>query len=226
MEVTYYGHSCFLVKTGKHQILFDPFITPNDLAKEIDIASIQPDYVLLSHGHEDHMADAEQILKQSDATLVGQFELTAWFGTKGVEKTHPLNTGGKWNFDFGAVRLAPAVHSSSFPDGSYAGTASGFVVATTETTFYYAGDTDLFSDMKLIGERFKPQFAFLPIGDNFTMDAETALIAAQYVGVTKVIGMHYDTFPYIKIDKAAVQALAREKGIEMLLPAIGETITL
>ena len=226
MEVTYYGHSCFLVKTGKHELLFDPFITPNELAKEIDVDRIQPDYVLLSHGHQDHMADAEQILKQSGATLIGQFELTSWFEKKGVKKTHPLNTGGQWEFDFGTVRLTPAVHSSSFPDGSYAGTASGFLVNTGGNTFYYAGDTDLFSDMQLIGERFQPQFAFLPIGDNFTMDVEAALVAARYVGVTQVVGMHYDTFPYIKIDKAAVLARAREEGIEMLLPAIGETITL
>ncbi|WP_187270227.1 metal-dependent hydrolase [Pontibacter qinzhouensis] len=226
IEITYYGQSCFLFKIGEHKVLFDPFISPNELAKGIDVDSIKADYILLSHGHQDHVHDAEQIAKNNNATLVATFEIVNWFSAKGVEKTHPMNTGGKVTFPFGTVKMVNAIHSSSLPDGSYAGSAAGFVVETENQAFYFAGDTALTYDMKLIPEQFDLDFALLPIGDNFTMDIHDALVAADFVQVDKFIGMHYDTFPYIKIDKEEVKEVAQMAGKEVILMEIGQTINL
>jgi L-ascorbate metabolism protein UlaG (beta-lactamase superfamily) len=225
MQLTYYGQSCFLVNIGGYKILFDPFISPNPLASGIDVASIEADYILISHAHQDHIADAESIAKRTGATIVGIWEVATWFENKGC-KTHPMNIGGKWPFEFGTVIMTEAIHSSSFPDGSYGGHPAGFVVDNDELTFYYAGDTALFSDMKLIGELHKPHFAFFPIGDNFTMGIKEAIMAARFCGVKKVIGMHFDTFPYIQIDHEEAIMLASFNEIDLVLPKIGETITL
>ncbi|GGG26625.1 metal-dependent hydrolase [Pontibacter amylolyticus] len=226
MEITYYGQSCFLFKIGEHRILFDPFISPNELAKDIDVDSIKADYILLSHGHQDHVHDAERIAKNNDATIVANFEIVSWYEAKGIEKTHPMNTGGKVTLPFGTVKMVNAVHSSSLPDGTYAGIAGGFVVETENQTFYFAGDTALTYDMKLIPEQFDLDFALLPIGDNFTMDIHDALVAADFVQVDMVIGMHYDTFPYIQIDHQEVKEVAQMAGKELILMEIGQTINL
>lgn len=226
MEITYYGQSCFLFTIGEHRILFDPFISPNDLAKAIDVDSIKADYILLSHGHQDHIHDAERIAKNNDATIVANFEIASWYEAKGIQNTHPMNTGGKVTLPFGTVKMVNAVHSSSFPDGTYAGVAAGFVVETESQTFYFAGDTALTYDMKLIPEQFDLDFALLPIGDNFTMDIHDALIAADFVQADKFIGMHYDTFPYIKIDQEEVKEVAQMAGKDLILMEIGQTISL
>jgi len=225
MQVTFYGHSCFLVNIGGYRILFDPFISQNELAKHIDIEKIEADYILLSHAHNDHSADVERIARRCDCPIIGVWEIHIWFEKLGL-KTHPMNIGGKWPFEFGTVRVTPAVHSSSFPDGTYGGQAAGFSVENDEHSFYYAGDTALFSDMKLIGELGKPTFAFLPIGDNFTMDIHEALVAAKWLGVNKVIGMHFDTWPYIQIDQNEAKLAAAHHEIDLILMNIGETISL
>ena len=152
MEVTYYGHACFAVKVGNYNLLFDPFITPNELAKHIKINKLSCDYVFISHGHEDHLADAENILKRTNATIVSNYEIATWFAAKGIKKYHPMNFGGQWNFDFGNVKFVKAEHSSVLPDGTYGGNPGGFIVKTKTGNFYYAGDTALHYDMKLIGE--------------------------------------------------------------------------
>ncbi|QCR22048.1 metal-dependent hydrolase [Pontibacter sp. SGAir0037] len=226
MEITYYGQSCFLFQIGEHRVLFDPFISPNELASNIDVDSIKADYILISHGHQDHVHDAERIAKNNNATIVATFEIANWFGQKGVEKTHPMNTGGKVTLPFGTVKMVNAIHSSSLPDGTYAGTAAGFVVETEDKAFYFAGDTALTYDMKLIPEQFDLDFALMPIGDNFTMDIHNALIAADFVQVDKLIGMHYDTFPYIEIDHEEVKEVAKMAGKELILMEIGESINL
>ncbi len=226
MEITYYGQSCFLFQIGAHRVLFDPFISPNELAAAINVDDIKADYILLSHGHQDHVHDAEQIAKNNNATLVATFEIANWFEQKGVEKTHPMNTGGKVTLPFGTVKMVNAIHSSSLPDGSYAGSAAGFVVETENKTFYFAGDTALTYDMKLIPEQYDLDFALLPIGDNFTMDIHDALIATDFVGVDKFIGMHYDTFPYIKIDHEEAKEVAKMAGKELILMEIGKSINL
>lgn len=225
MKAIYYGHSTFLFDIGGYKVLIDPFITPNDLAKDkVDIDEINCDYILLTHGHEDHMADLESIAKNTDATLICSWEAMQWFNKRGLEKIHPMNIGGKWSFEFGTVITTQAVHSSSFPDGMYAGAAMGFIINNDQLTFYYAGDTALFLDMQLIKEIYRPSIAFLPIGDNFTMDITNAMRAAQFVGVSKVIAMHFDTFPYIKIDHKEALIIAEQAGIELIIPEIGEII--
>ncbi len=223
MKVTYYGHACFGVQVGNKNLLFDPFITGNSLARGIDIKNIPADFILISHGHADHMADAADIAKRTGATIVSNYEITVWFGKQGIEKTHPLNHGGGYRFDFGRAKFVNALHSSSLPDGAYGGNPGGFVVETDEGNFYYSGDTALTMDMKLIGEGTKLKFAALCLGDNFTMGVEDAVKAADFVRCNEVLGLHFNTFPVIEIDgeEAVKKFKAARKHLHLLLP--GET---
>lgn len=224
MQFTYYGHSCFSIKVNGKYLLFDPFITGNELAKDIDINNIEADYILLSHGHSDHVADAEAIAKRTGAVIIATYEVAMWFANKGVEKYQPMNTGGKWKFDFGTVKCVHAVHSSSLPDGSYGGNSMGFIIMSDEMNFYYAGDTALTLDMQLIPMFADIDFAVLPIGDNFTMGVDDAVQTAKMVQTKMVIGVHYDTFGFIKIDHQKAKDLFKKNELELRLPAIGETI--
>ncbi len=226
MKLTFYGHSTFSVVAGGKTLLFDPFITPNEAAKHIDINSIQPDYLLLSHAHSDHVADAVAIAKRSNATVITSFEIAEWISKQGVLHTHPMNTGGKKEFDFGTVKCVNAIHSSQLPDGGYGANPMGFVVTTNDKNFYFSGDTALTMDMQLIPRWAKLDFAVLCIGDNFTMGYEDAIEAANMVGCKTVVGVHYDTFEYIKIDHGKVAQAFAAAGIMLHLPAIGETIDL
>ena len=223
MNITYYGHSCFGVEVNGKHILFDPFISQNELATKIDVNTVKADYILISHGHFDHIVDAVAIAKRTGAKVVCNWEISVWLNKQGVENTHPMNTGGKWKFDFGSVKCVAAVHSSSLPDGSNGGNPMGFVVEATEGNFYYAGDTALTYDMKLIGDYRKIDFAFLPIGDNFTMGPENAIIAAEFIKCRNIIGMHYDTFGFIKIDKELAIKKFDQAGNTLTLLNIGET---
>lgn len=226
MKFTYYGHSCFVVEANGVKILFDPFISHNSLAAHIDVNSIEADYILLSHGHEDHIADCVSIAKKTNAKVVASWEICSWLNQKGITHTHPMNTGGKWRFDFGTVKCVTAQHSSSMPDGSYGGNPMGFLVTTNEGSFYYSGDTALTLDMQLIPRWAQMQFAVLPIGDNFTMDVADAILASDFIQCNHVIGVHYDTFGFIKIDTEKAKQDFAEAGKNLLLPGIGETITL
>jgi L-ascorbate metabolism protein UlaG (beta-lactamase superfamily) len=221
MKVTYYGHSSFAVEAGGKTLLFDPFITPNPLAAKIDINKIAADYILVSHGHVDHVADAAAIAKRTDATIIANYEVACWFEKQGVKKTHGMNHGGAFKFDFGRVKLTSAIHSSSFPDGGYAGNPAGFVVETDGGNFYYSGDTALTMDMKLIGESTKLKFAALCVGDNFTMGADDAIKAADMIRCDQILGVHYDTFPPIKIDHAAAKEKFKAANKQLHLLAIG-----
>lgn len=226
MKLTYYGHSAFGVETKGRRLLFDPFISPNQLAKGINVHALKADYLLISHGHGDHLADAEAIGKRSGAKVVSSFEIVSWFEHKGLPG-HPMNLGGKVTFDFGTVKYVNAVHSSVLPDGAYGGNPGGFVVWNDEACFYFAGDTALTMDMKLLPLVCPPlDFAILPIGDNFTMGYEDAVIASDYIGCNKVIGCHYDTFGYIKIDHDAAKKAFADKGKELILLPIGESLGL
>jgi len=225
MKITYYGHSCFRIETmGKH-LLFDPFIRPNALAKDINIDAIPVDYVLISHGHEDHIADALSILERTGATLIANYEIVSWYKKQGITNSHSMNLGGSWNFDFGKVKFVQAVHSSSFSDGSYAGSAGGFLIETSEGNFYYSGDTALTCDMKLIGDYKKIDFAFLCIGNNYTMSLDNAIIASDYIRCDRIIGMHYDTFEPIRIDHQEAKDKFKRAGKELTLMPIGSTTT-
>jgi len=226
MKLTYYGQSCFAVELRGKKIVFDPFITPNDLAKHINLAEIKADYILVSHGHSDHTADSVQLARQTGATVVGAFEVAGWLNKQGVEKYHPMNHGGKWHFEFGTVKCTSAIHSSSMPDGSYGGNPMGFIVTSEGKTFYYSGDTALTMDMQLVPRWAKLDFAVLPIGDNFTMGYEDAIIAAEMIQCKNILGVHYDTFGFIKIDHEKVKRAFTDAGLNLFLPRIGESIEL
>jgi L-ascorbate metabolism protein UlaG (beta-lactamase superfamily) len=226
MKLTFFGHSCFLVEAGGKKLLFDPFIRYNELAKEVAVDAITADYIFISHGHQDHVADALEIAKRNQATIICAYELMAWFNNQGHELVHPMNTGGQRSFDFGTVKCVVAQHSSVLPDGTYGANPMGFVIKTTDGDFYYSGDTALTMDMQLIPRWGKIKFAVLPIGDNFTMGAEDAAQAAEWVQTTQVVGVHYNTFGYIVIDTAAAVQTFAERNIALHLPAIGHTIEL
>lgn len=226
MILTYFGHSCFLVETNGKKILFDPFITPNELAKEIDINTIECDYIAISHGHFDHISDAVAIAKRTNAAVICAYEIYEWLQKQGITNLRPGNTGGKWNLDFGTIKFVAAVHSSCLPDGTYGANPMGFVLNTTEGDFYYSGDTALTMDMQLIPRWANLKFAVLPIGDIFTMDINDAIIAADFIQCSKIIGVHYDTFDPIKINHEEAKAKFLAAGKELILLKIGEKLEL
>lgn len=225
MKYTYYGQSCFLLETASKKLLFDPFISGNPLAKAIDIDKIEADYILVSHGHGDHVADLVTIAKQTKAQVIAVPEIIGWLQAQGVSNVHGMNYG-KYKFDFGTVRMVWATHSSGLPDGSYGGNPAGFVIDAEGKQIYFAGDTGLTVEMKLLAELYTIDYAILPIGGNYTMDVDDAVIAANYVNCDKVIGVHYNTFPVIEIDPKSAIGIFKRSQKELLLPAIGQTIAL
>lgn len=225
MKYTYYGQSSFLLETESKKFLFDPFISQNPLAKAIDITKIEADYILVSHGHGDHVGDLISLANQTKATVIAIPEVIGWVMKQGVENVHPMNFG-KHKFDFGTVRMVWATHSAGLPDGSYGGNPAGFVLELDGKQIYFAGDTGLTLEMKLLADLYKLDYAILPIGGNYTMDVDDAVIAADYINCSKIIGVHYNTFPAIEIDsKVAIESFKRAQR-QLLLPAIGETIML
>lgn len=226
MKITYYGHSCFGLQIGDKHLLFDPFISPNEKAKNIVIEDIPADYILISHGHEDHIADAITIAKRTGAKVIASWEISTWLGTKGISHTHPMNTGGSWDFGDFKVKCVVAQHSSSLPDGSYGGNPLGFLIFSKEGNCYYSGDTALTLDMQLIPLWCSDlTFCLFPIGNNFTMDVADATIAADFVKCQEIIGLHYDTFGYIVIDHEAAKSAFSEKDKNLHLLKIGESKT-
>ncbi len=201
MKITYFGHSAFMIEAGGKTFLIDPFLTGNPHT-QVDIMSLKPEYILVTHGHDDHLGDALTIAKNSDATIVAPAELAGYCQAKGA-KTHPMHIGGGFNFDFGRIQLTEAQHGSAVFEGDqviYAGNPCGFLLTVDGKTVYHAGDTGLFSDMELLGKRHKIDFALLPIGDNYTMGLEDALYAAGLIKADLSIPMHYNTFGYIMQD--------------------------
>jgi L-ascorbate metabolism protein UlaG (beta-lactamase superfamily) len=225
MKITYYGHSCFSVEVNGKHLLFDPFITPNELAKSIDIDTIKADYILISHGHFDHIANAVAIAKRTNAKVICAYEIYVWFEKQGLTNFCAMNIGGKVKLDFGNVKCVYAAHSSSLPDGTNGGNPMGFVVESSEGNFYYAGDTALTYEMRLIGDYRRIEFAFLPIGDNFTMGVDNAIIATDFINCNDIIGMHYDTFPQIKINHEEAISKFANAGKKLSLLKIGQTIS-
>ncbi|WP_111709312.1 metal-dependent hydrolase [Lutibacter citreus] len=224
MKITYLGHACISIETKDKTLLIDPFITGNELAKNIDINKLQADYILITHAHEDHILDVEAIAKRTGAKVISNYEIVTHFEKMGIEG-HPMNHGGKWKFDFGTVHFTNAIHSSSFPDGTYGGQPGGFVIETSHHRIYVAGDTALTLDMKLIPDVIgELDLAILPVGDNFTMGIKEAMKASAFLNCNKVLGVHFDTFGFIKIDKvAAINKFAKAKKELILLP-IGENV--
>ena len=226
MKITFYGHNSLQIEIENTIILVDPFISGNPLSKDkVDIQALKADYILLTHAHQDHTLDAEKIAKHTGATIVSNWEITTYYETKGIT-VHPMNLGGSWQFDFGKVKYVNAIHTSSFPDGTYGGQPGGFVIESEHKNIYIAGDTALAMDMKLIPMQTKLDLAILPIGDNFTMGVDDAILASDFVQCEKVLGVHYDTFGYIEIDHEEAKRKFYDAGKDLMLLDIGESIEL
>ena len=225
MKITFYGHACLGIEVSGKHIIVDPFITGNPKASHIDINSLKADYILLTHAHQDHTLDVEAIASRTGAVVVSNYEIASHYGAKGFNY-HPMNHGGSWNFDFGKVKYVIALHTSSFADGSYGGQPGGFVIEGEHKNIYIAGDTALTMDMKLIPMRTKLDLAILPIGDNFTMDVDDAIIASDFVDCDKILGYHFDTFGYIEINHTEAKKKFFDAGKDLMLLEIGESIAL
>ncbi len=201
VELTYHGHACFGISVDDTRLLIDPFLTGNEMA-DVSAKEVEADYILVSHGHGDHMGDTVEIAKRTGAMTISNFEIQNWLLAQGVEKAHPLHIGGGYDFPFGRVKLTIAHHGSALPDGSYGGNPAGFLLTLGGKKIYHACDTGLFYDMKLIGEE-GLDVAILPIGDNFTMGPDDALRAVKLLEPKVVIPIHYNTFDVIQQDPRA-----------------------
>ncbi len=225
MKITFYGHASLGIQVNDVDILVDPFISGNPKASHINIDTLKADYILVTHAHQDHILDVEAIAKRTGAVVVANFEIATHFEKSGIE-CHPMNHGGTWDFDFGTVKYVNAIHTSSFPDGSYGGQPGGFVIEGEHKNIYIAGDTALTFDMKLIPLQTKLDLAILPIGDNFTMGIDDAILASDFVACDKVLGYHFDTFGYIEIDHEVAKRKFFEKEKDLMLLEIGDFIEL
>lgn len=227
MNITYYGHSCFLVEQGGKRLIIDPFLSGNPHAG-VDPSVVKVDAILLTHGHDDHFGDTLAMAKNNDCPVIATFELAMYCHNKGA-KVHAMNIGGAYDFDGYRIKWTQAFHGSSIREGDqylYAGQPAGILLTMGDKTFFHAGDTSLFSDMKMIGERHKIDVAALPIGDNYTMGPDDALTAAEWLQAPKVIPVHYDTFPVIKQDASAFAQACGDIGIHCIVMNSGDQITI
>ena len=230
MQLTFHGQSCFEIHHEGRKLIIDPFLSGNPLAKAKP-EEIEVDYILLTHGHGDHVGDTVEIAKRTGATVIGNNELATWIGFQGVEKVHPMHIGGSHTFPFGRMKLTQAFHGSAFIDEekqeiTYLGMPTGILLNLGDKTIYHAGDTGLFSDLKLIGAQNEIDLALLPIGDNFTMGPEDALLAAEWVQAKKVVPMHYNTFPLIEQDADDFVRRLQEKNIDGRVVQPGQSFEL
>lgn len=224
-ELRWLGHAAWHVRTGQYAIVVDPFVDENPLAP-IRAHQLDANFIFISHGHYDHLADAEKIARRTGATIVAIYEICAWFEKQGLSSVHPMNVGGSYGFPFGRVKMVPAWHSSMLPDGSYGGQAVGFVFCFPEGNVYFAGDTAFFGDMKYIGD-LNLALAILPIGDNFTMGPDDALQAVKLLRPRRVVPMHVGTWPVIEQDPLAWAArVENECGCSVVVLKPGESTAL
>jgi L-ascorbate metabolism protein UlaG (beta-lactamase superfamily) len=227
MKATYYGHSTIGIRGDDIDVLFDPFITPNKKAKGINIDTLKPDYIFLSHAHEDHVADMAAIQKNSDAEVICIVETGAWVERQGVssDKITAMNLGGSLKTSFGSAKIVYALHTNATPDGDYGGLPVGYILKSGTKKIYFAGDTALTVEMQLLAEE-ELDWAFLPIGGFYTMDVEDAVRAAKMINCKNIIGIHYNTFPPIAIDEEEAIKKFASAGINLHLLKIGESIEL
>lgn len=225
MKITFYGHACFGIEIEKNNILIDPFITGNELASDIDVTKIKADYILLTHAHQDHVLDVEVIAERTGATIVSNYEIAMYYQAKGFN-IHPVNHGGTYTTETFSAKYVNAIHTSSFPDGTYGGQPGGFVISANDKNLYVAGDTALTMDMKLIPLSHKIDCAILPIGDNFTMGIDDAIIASDFVACNTVIGCHFNTFPPITINIDDAKSAFESKEKELKILEIGSSISI
>ncbi len=225
VELTYHSHACFSITVADTHLLIDPFLSGNPLA-DVRADEVEADYILVSHGHGDHVGDTVDIVKRSGVTTISNFEIQSWLAGQGVENSHPLHIGGGFNFPFGRVKLTIAHHGSALPDGSNGGNPAGFLLTLAGKKIYHACDTGLFYDMKLIGEE-GLDVAILPIGDNFTMGPDDALRAVKLLQPKVVIPIHYDTFDVIKQDPHAfAERVAAETSARCVVLKPGDSLRL
>ncbi len=226
ISVKWHGHATFSLDVNGTQLVVDPFFAGNNPSAKTSADAVTADFILQTHGHGDHIADTVGLAKRTGATVIANFEICNWIGAQGHDKVHAMNTGGGYNFPFGRVKMTPALHSSGLPDSSYGGDPGGFLISAGGKTIYVAGDTALFSDMALIG-RAGLDLAIVPVGDNFTMGPEDAVLALDYLKPKVVIPCHYNTWPPIAIDVAAwAERVKRETAVRPIVLDVDETFSL
>ena len=224
-KVTWFGHSVVQIESEGTTLLIDPFLTGNPKAP-VEAADVEPDVILVSHGHGDHIGDTVELAKRTGATVICNFEIAGWLGQQGVEKVHPMHIGGSSRQPWGKVKLTQALHGSGLPDGSYGGNPCGFLLTVQGKKIYHACDTGLFLDMQLIGEE-GLDLAILPIGDNFTMGPDDALRAVKLLQPRQVLPIHYDTFDIIQQDPAAWRVrVEKVTGASVVVLKPGESLDL
>lgn len=226
ISLTWHGHSTFTLDIDGAKIVVDPFFAGNNPAAKTAVADVSADFILQTHGHGDHIADTVALAKRSGAQVISNFEIANWITKQGHDNCHAMNTGGGYNFPFGHVKMTPALHSSGLPDGSYGGDPGGYLLTAGGKRIYIAGDTALFSDMALIGAG-GLDLAILPIGDNYTMGPEDALLALEYLNPQAAAPCHYNTWPVIAVDVGDwVKRIREYTAVKAIVPKVDEPFLL